>query len=351
MKNTLAVHSSVGPARIDRDRQRQRKNCGNEGADVRDEAKDSRENAPQHRAWNSDQPERHADQEADPRIERELSEEKSAEPARRVVERAGGLLQVVRPRQLDQAIAQLFTLHQRKDDEDEHDAGRGQRMQQRRNQCRDAFQRRRWRLAHFDRDRLGVGARRRRRWRCSGRFVLRLVQFLAKVLKDVGCALQRACGGCRASKRLNLGPHIGFVAGQLARQLCNLRGDHPANGKDCQKRECSDADDRSGPWHAPAFEAPDDGGQHEAQQNGERDRDEHIAAKVQRRHDERCQQRRGHAFVQLEHAGVRPCQSRCFKHARCPWDQGLTREVPDGFIRAAVRAGTRRRQFSEVHDG
>jgi hypothetical protein len=69
------------------------------------------------------------------------------------------LLQVVRPCELDQAIAQLFTLHQREDHENDHNSGRGQRMQQRRNQRRDAFQRRRRRLANLDRDRLGVRAR------------------------------------------------------------------------------------------------------------------------------------------------------------------------------------------------
>jgi hypothetical protein len=76
---------------------------------------------------------------------------KPAQARRGIVERGRGLAQIVRARELDEAIAQILALEEDEDHEDRDNAGRSQRPQQRRDQRRDALQRRRRRLAHLNR--------------------------------------------------------------------------------------------------------------------------------------------------------------------------------------------------------
>ena len=71
-----------------------------------------------------------ADRQSEARVQRQLGKEKPAETLRGIVERRGGLLQIVRARKLDQAVSQILALHQREDHEDDHDARRHQRVQQ-----------------------------------------------------------------------------------------------------------------------------------------------------------------------------------------------------------------------------
>src|SRR6476660_425186 len=98
----------------------------------------------------------------------------------------------MRSRQPDQPITQILALKQNKDHENDDDAGRRQRMKQRRDQAFQTLQRARIRLAYFHRNR-------RRGWsfgtdesspaKPTGS-VLRLVEFLAQVLQHAGGAFE-----------------------------------------------------------------------------------------------------------------------------------------------------------------
>jgi hypothetical protein len=101
----------------------------------------------------------------------------------------------MRARQLDEAVSQILALHQNEDQEDSNNAGRRQRPQQGRNQRRNILQRGGRRLANLDRYRLGLARRNGlnlRRWSDDG--LLRLVELLAEVLKDISGAFERAAG-------------------------------------------------------------------------------------------------------------------------------------------------------------
>ena len=95
----------------------------------------------------------------------------------------------MRTGELDEPVAQILSLEKDKNHEYCQNAGGCQRPQQGRDQCRDAFQGRRRRLAHLDRDRLDFLS-----WACrlgqGRRRVLRLVKFLAEVLQNIGRAFK-----------------------------------------------------------------------------------------------------------------------------------------------------------------
>jgi hypothetical protein len=115
-------------------------------------------------------------------------------------------LQIVRTGELDEAIAQILPLQKDENHEYRHDAGRGQRPQQRRDQRRNAFKRGGRGLTHLDRDRLDfLSGRYSLRRRDQGRRgVLWLVKLLPEVLQNVGGAFQRAAGGGRPAHRFDL---------------------------------------------------------------------------------------------------------------------------------------------------
>src|SRR3954470_6133526 len=83
-----------GPVRINRHGESERKRGGDEGADVGNEAKDRRQNAPQNRTRNPDKPETHADDDAEGSVQQKLDQEQASQTRRRVVQRGGGTLEV-----------------------------------------------------------------------------------------------------------------------------------------------------------------------------------------------------------------------------------------------------------------
>ena len=124
---------------------------------------------------------------AERRVDHQLRQKQPAQPRRRIVERRGGALQIVRARQSYQAVSKILALDQDEDDEDDDDAGRGQRIEQRRDQRPQIFQGTRIRLAHFNGNRCGRPGSNRTaepRRRPADEFVfLWLVEFPAQFLQ------------------------------------------------------------------------------------------------------------------------------------------------------------------------
>ena len=235
------------PAGVDGGRQGQGEQRRDDGADIGHEAKDGREDAPEHRARDANEPQARSDHDAKGRIQGELHEEEATETACRVVERRGRLLQILRAGKLDEPIPEILALQENEDDENDRDAGGRERLQQRRNQRGDAFQRTRRRLTHLDRDRSRLLPGRGRLRRCPARRgVLGLVELLAEILQHVGGAFERAAGRRRATQRLDLFAHGGLVARQIAGQLIELCRDHPPDAGNEQEGKKNHADHRHG---------------------------------------------------------------------------------------------------------
>jgi hypothetical protein len=130
--------------------------------------------------------------------------------------------------------------------QDEHhengDKSRGRkRVQQRRYERSDALQRAWGRLAHLDRDRLGLLAW-NRDW-AAGDHVLRSVKLFAEILKDVGRSLESSARCRRAAQRSDLLTHGDLVARKITCELRDLCRDHATDEKDACEREQDDTDD------------------------------------------------------------------------------------------------------------
>jgi hypothetical protein len=66
-----------------------------------------------------------------------------------------------------------------------------------------------------------------------------------------------------------------------------LRGNEAAEHEDAHESKKSDCDDREPAWHAAALQQPNQRREHEAQQDRQRDRDEHLPTEIERANDDR----------------------------------------------------------------
>ena len=94
-----------GPGGVDSDGKSQRERSSDSRADVRHEAQHGRQDAPQDRAWNTNQPQARPDNYAEGAVQKQLNQKKPAEAPRCVVKLGCGTLQIMRTRQSDQPIA------------------------------------------------------------------------------------------------------------------------------------------------------------------------------------------------------------------------------------------------------
>ena len=289
------------PARIDRGGQDHRADPGREGADIGDEAHQRREHAPQERVGHADDPEPDADEHAEGGVHAELGEEVGAEPARGVVHRHRRAVQVARPEQADHAVAQVLALHQQEHDDHQHDADRGQRLDDRAQHLLGEHQRRGLGLLHPHELRLGgVVARRGRRDGAGG---VGLPGGGGDVVTE---ALQQPV---RLPEPALLEPrelplHGGLILRQVAGQPRHLRADDRADAADHPEGE-QDRDDHRGdaPEAQPAQQV-DDRSQDEAEQHRQHEGDEHLAPEVEGGHED-DPDREGQEAAQAGHEGWR----------------------------------------------
>ena len=97
-------------------------------------------------------------------VDDQLHEQVAADALGRVGDGGGRSMDVAMPEQADHPVTQILALQEHEDDEDQRDAGGGDRLQHRAHEGRERLQRRRRRLVDLHRDRarrLG----RRRGWR------------------------------------------------------------------------------------------------------------------------------------------------------------------------------------------
>ena len=136
------------PAGIDRDREGDREQRGQERAEIGHEAQDGGQHAPQDRIGHPDEIEGKADGDAIGEVHDQLHEQVAAHPPGRIVESVRALLKVSCSGKLDEAVPQVLLLEQHEDHEDHDEARRGDRGEQRADHGLD----------HLERLRLGASS-------------------------------------------------------------------------------------------------------------------------------------------------------------------------------------------------
>src|SRR5579871_1105857 len=140
------------PARVDGNRQRQRKDQAKNWTDEGDETKNSGKNAPYERTRNSNKKQPQAYKDTKCRVESELAKEQSAQAACGVIHGSSRVWNVGRPGQADQPIAKVLTLDKNEDNEHDDDHGRGERAKERVDQRAENMQKSAPGFLHLDRN-------------------------------------------------------------------------------------------------------------------------------------------------------------------------------------------------------
>src|ERR1700751_5541961 len=116
------------PAGVDGHSQSERESCRDDGADIRYEAEDCRQDAPKDRAWCANEPQTYPDHDPKGTIQNELSQEKPTKAPRCVVERRCSSLQIMGSGQPNEPVTKIFALEQNEDHENDDDARGRERM-------------------------------------------------------------------------------------------------------------------------------------------------------------------------------------------------------------------------------
>jgi hypothetical protein len=241
------------------------------GANIRHEAQQQPDDPPQHRRRHADQEQADAGDHPERGVDAKLDQEIPRQAARGVVHRRGGAMQVGRAEQADQAVAQILPLQQHEDRHDQHDGGRRQRIDDRRDHpfgdlhwCRVRFV-----DLHLHRLLL-VGVFRGLRLRCGRR-----VELLAQAAHDHVRAAR-----CEALDGVDLGPDRRGVAGHILRQVGDLGANEAAQRHDDAQREQDGNDHRQHAAQVDAAQQVDDGRQQKRQQYRQGNRYQDGAAQI-----------------------------------------------------------------------
>jgi hypothetical protein len=201
-------------------------------------------------------------------------------------------LQVVRAREPDQAVSEIFALNQDEDHEDDDDAGCRQGIEQRRYQGPQVLQCSRIRLADFDRnrsDRRCIWIAEPRGRPTDGFVFLWLVEFPAQFLKHIGSAFQRAAACRRTANGLDLFAHRRLINRKVAGELGKLICDQGTQTEDNHERQDNDAYDRKPSGNTCALQQPDKRSEDKTEKNCQSDGYEYFSAEIQRGNKQRCQ--------------------------------------------------------------
>ena len=229
----------------------------------------------------ADRPQRHGDQRAIGGVDQHLAQEVAAEPRRRVCHGRGGTLEIRAAEQPDEPVAQILALEQDEDNEQKHDAGGGERRQQRADDGLIETPSRRLGRLDLDRDRRVARLQRRRADAWRGGRACRLVELLLQVGQHVACPFQHLRFARGVAQRRDLLRQRGAVVRQVGGELGRLARHHPAKGEDEAEGDGDDDADREHARHLDLAEHEQRRGQHEAQQDGERERQQHLAGDVE----------------------------------------------------------------------
>ena len=218
---------------------------------------------PQHRVGDADHEQPQRDHHAEARVERKLSQEVAAEPRRRLVHRRCRPVQVAGPEQADQAVPQVFLLHQDEHGDDEHDAHRLQRGQDRRQHPLRHLHGAGIGLVDLDRNRCGL--LRLRHGRLGGRTLHRSSGRLHLPAQLTGQPRDPAQGV--SPHRVHLALDRGGVARHVACKLGHLGADDGAQRQDDAERQDDGADHRGHPRQPHPAQQHHQRRQHERQQH------------------------------------------------------------------------------------
>ena len=113
------------PTRVDRYRQRNGEERGDECANEGDEPHQGREDAPQYCVGNPDQPKADAYDNTETSIEQRLHQEEATESRRRVIEGCGAALKVCGACQAQKTVANIFLLQEDEQEKQYHQRSHG----------------------------------------------------------------------------------------------------------------------------------------------------------------------------------------------------------------------------------
>ncbi len=278
-------HQRHGPAGIDGSGQEDGRQGCDERPDIGHEPHQRGEDAPQDRARHADGPEAQGRHDAEGGVQGELGQEVPAEPARSIVHGHRRPVEVARPEQANHPVAQIFPLHEDEDQDHEHDARRGQRLEHRKQDVPGHLHR--CGLGFMDLDRKGAGVLRllcrcRRRSRRRGRLAGRRlrngpVEATAEIFQEARQLSERS---------LAQGPDLRFDRGLIARQVAGetrqLEADDGAEGDDDSKGDQHRDDDGRDASEAPPAQHLDEGRQHEREEDRHHDRQEDVLSHIER---------------------------------------------------------------------
>ena len=266
------------PAWVHREGQRQRKDGRNHRPHVRHKAQHRRQQAPHQRARYGDEQQPHGQRYAVGGVDQQLHRQILADALARVAQRIGGAVQVGAQKPHG-AVAQIALVQQDQHHEDKDDARHRQRRGHRVQPAQRTLHGGR-RLADQLNLLWGAGAR-GRRGRALGWVDLALepVHHARVTVEHAGLAQGFAQGA-------HLLVDIGFVGGQVAGQLPQLAVHEPAGAGQQRHGRRHHHHDRHRPGQAAPLEPRHHRVQHEAQQRRQRQRHQHVAPKIKRRHDD-----------------------------------------------------------------
>ena len=142
-----------GPSRVDRNGESGREHCGDDRPNVGHETQQHRENAPEHRIRDADEPQPSSDQSPEASVNCRLHQEIAAEAASGIVQPLGCSLEITSTSEPNEAVSKVFALQQKKNDENYNDTCCSQWLNKRANDRLYYLQRRRVGLVDLDRDR------------------------------------------------------------------------------------------------------------------------------------------------------------------------------------------------------
>ena len=257
------------------------KERGQERTEIGDEAQDGGQHAPQHGVRHADDVEGKADGDAVGEVHDQLHEQVAAHPPGRIVEGVRALLEVSRAGELDEAIPQVLLLEQHEDHEDDDEARRGDRGQQRADHGLDHFER--LRLGALQPDGQGLTAGRTRPESLLGPVggLAGAGDLLAEILQGGRDLVDEAAAGGRGLKRPDLVRDGRLVGWQVLGELDELPPDDERDAADQDEGEAHGDQDGGDPWQLQPAQPVHKGCQGEPEEDRQRERDEDVAAEIQ----------------------------------------------------------------------
>ena len=200
-----------------------------------------------------------------------------------VIHRLGRAREVSRAGETDKAVAQIVTLQQHANHEDNDDAGGSERTDERTDDLADQLYCGRVGPFYDDGKRLRLFVSLRARQRGRGRIgrVCFLFHLAAEIANHIRCALQEAPAGRVFENGIDLRLDVPLIRGELVGQVRPLPRHHPADREGQRESQGHGGENGDGVGHSPPPLPSHERREGEAEQHGKRQRHEDVAAEIE----------------------------------------------------------------------